>query len=290
MGAYHLMPRRTAAVYRSSETLASSSSESDGGGESGECSARSSSCPSPRPTSGRRSSETHVPGQRWSQTARRRASLDLSSETNVSPSRPQKSTGEETGRGQPGAGGSTPGELMLKLRLQNRLFPELCEGNFLALRGLERSSSGDVYRKPGHSGRHLTTNGFVPGKLRPCFSEGVKLSSLVTASSSPHHSSRASSSSNSLFRANNGLVGSLPSHQRQAYLQHQANQMLVSNETLEESNRWKRTRSYSQDSFESGDLRHGKRFLHGLQSCCSREITLSEDELTLSNVFQVRNF
>ena len=287
MGAYDLMPRKTAAVYRSSETLVSTSSESDGGVDSIDNLTASSGCPSPQPGSGR--SDSNLPGQLKTPT-RRRASLDLNCK---STSYLQKSAVEEGKECY--VADSTPVALMLKRRLQDRLFLDLSgsfsgarrlsEGSALVLRGLERSRSGDFYKNSCQYDRPSSTNGSLNGKLRPCFSEGVKIAPGRTAFSFFHNSQ--TSFSNSLSKVNNGLHGSLSSRQRQTLLQSHSNQLLVSDETLEDSCRWKRNRSYSPDSFESGDLRHGKRFLQGLQSD-SMEINISEEELTLSNVFQVR--
>ncbi|GFR67455.1 hypothetical protein ElyMa_003707700 [Elysia marginata] len=290
MGVYDLMPRKTAAVYRSSEALVSTSSESDAGGNSEDTSTASSACPSPGPTSGR--SDSNLQGRNRTYT-RRRSSLDLNYKSNF---RLKQSTGKDTVEA-PEFRASA--ELMSKLHLHDRYVVGfsgsfsghggLCEGSALALRGLERSRSGDFYNKPSQNGRRCNNNGLILAKLRPCFSEGVKLASGRTAFSLCQNSQTPSS--NSLFQANNDLHGSLPSHQKLALLQNHSSRMLVSNETLEDSLPYSRkhNRSYSPDSFESGDLRHGKRFLHGLQSC-SKELDISEEELTLSNVFQVRSF
>ncbi|RUS78326.1 hypothetical protein EGW08_013904 [Elysia chlorotica] len=288
MGAYDLMPRKTAAVYRSSETLVSTSSESDVGRDSMDSlTASSSGCPSPQPGSGR--SESNLSGQHRTMT-RRRASLDQSWKSN-SPLQKSTEGGEAYGDD------DTTVSFMLKRRLQDKLFADLSgsfsgdrrlsEGGALALRGLERSRSGDFYKNLGQFRRNASSNGLITAKLRPCFSEGVKISSGRTAFSFLQNSQ--ASSSNSLGKGNNGLHGSLSFQHKQALRHSRSNHLLASNEALEDGCRSKRYRSHSIDSFESGDLRHGKRFLQGLQSY-SRELraNISEEELTLSNVFQVR--
>ncbi|GFO37011.1 hypothetical protein PoB_006351600 [Plakobranchus ocellatus] len=291
MGAYDLMPRKKAAVYHSSETLGTSSSDSSTSSRGSGSSSKSSTCSSSHPLPGCSNpgslldcgrSDPHINGQPVPH-------MTCNNDRNDGKGRTNGHHDELGTRYRPKAGKLKFEPQMLE-RLSTNVAVSVSDDrlNLLSNMGFctnERSKSGDIYSKPSPQ-RYRDMRRLLPGQLRPYHSSDVRFASVLAASNSSHQF--CTISSNSLFKSNTGLQGSLLSHLRMAALKYsRSSQLFMSDESeiVDDGYPGKRYRS-SPDSFESGDLRHGKRFLHGLESR-SKDVNLSEEDVTLSNVFQV---